>query len=213
MRFFFPRDLFKAACFLVFLLTGPAQADDQLMNLFPKQRASHQEQMDAYAAHYQERGQAYVDHTYATGGEEPMEPDTLIGDLKDESIDTVPVDAGEVADLVKQAEDKGLIAEDGTSPTEDSVKEKIPPREGTPVPVGEPKEEKEDKKEAMAPAVLDSQNVAAEEDKGKEKEVEKKAEDADLPTPSTDGAVPATDLVAPPTLSPETPTEKPSGSL
>ncbi|MBL8637789.1 MAG: hypothetical protein JNN09_04760 [Alphaproteobacteria bacterium] len=232
MRFFFPRDLLKAASFLVFLVTGPVQADDQVMNLFPKQRASHQEQVDSYAAHYQERGQAYVDHMYATGGEEPMEPDTLlVGELKDESIDTVPIDTGEVADLVKQAEDKGIISEDGTSPTESSVKEKIPPREGTPVPVGEPKKEDGDKKEVAAPetsqdvipapspnpvaspSIPDSQN-GAEVDTGKGKETEKEVSgEVALPTPSTDGAVPATDLVSPPASSPETSPEKPSGSL
>lgn len=236
MRFFFSRALFKAASFLIFLATGPVQADEQVMNLFPKQRASHQEQVDSYAAHYQERGQAYVDHMYSTGGEEPMEPDILIGELKDESIDTVPIDTGEVADLVKQAEDKGIISEDGTSPTEDSVKEKIPPREGTPVPVGEPKKESGDKKEVVAPATSqegasqdiipapspnpvaspsmpDSQN-GADVDIGKGKETEKEVSgEVALPTPSTDGAVPATDLVSPPASSPETSPEKPSGSL
>lgn len=232
MRFFFSRALFKAASFLIFLATGPVQADEQVMNLFPKQRASHQEQVDSYAAHYQERGQAYVDHMYATGGEEPMEPDTLlVGELKDESIDTVPIDTGEVADLVKQAEDKGLISEDGASSADNSVKEKMLPREGTPVPLGEPKKESGDKKEVAAPetsqdiipapspnpvaspSMPDSQN-GADVDTGKGKETEKEVSgEVALPTPSTDGAVPATDLVAPPASFPETSTEKSSGSL
>lgn len=239
MRFFFIRDLVKAASFFAFLVAGPVQADDQLMTLFPKQRASHQEQVDVYAGHYQERGQAYVDHLYATGGEEPMEPDTLIGELKDESIDTVPVDTGEVADLVKQAEDDGLISEDGSSPSsvgevpvEGSVKEGIPPRSGAPVPVGEPKgsgvsESSDSKETGASPATSQdgsSQDIVSVPspssavpdpqsglgaEKGKEKEGDKGADASALPTPSVDGAVPVTDLVVPPTSSAESPVKKP----
>ncbi len=231
MRFFLFRDLLKAAFSLVLLVTSSAQADDQVMNLFPKQRASHQDQMDAYAAHYQERGQAYVDHMYATGGEEPMEPDTLIGELKDESLDTVPIDTGEVADLVKQAEDTGFLFEEDTSLANESVKEKIPPREGVPVPVGEPKKESGDKKELAAPessgdvvpalspnpvvdgTVPNSQNGAdVDTDKGEGTKKEVRGE-LTLPTPSTDGALPAMDLVVPPASSPEESSEKSSGRL
>lgn len=118
MRLSFTRHLIKIASLAGFLFAGGVQADDQLMILFPKQRASHQEQMDAYSAHYLERGQAYVDHLYATGGEEPMEPDSLlVTELKDDPIETVPVDTAEVADLVKEAEEMGLVAEDGSVPT------------------------------------------------------------------------------------------------
>lgn len=79
------------------------QADDQLMILYPNQRAKHQFKMDENAANYEARGQAYVDHLYATGGEETMPaPDGFM----DESLDvedTVPVNVDEVADIVKDS--------------------------------------------------------------------------------------------------------------
>lgn len=76
-----------------------AQAEEQLMILWPKQRAAHQIVMDDQAAAYKARGQAYVDHLYATGGEEQMPaPDdvSLTGDIR-----PIPINIGQVANIVK----------------------------------------------------------------------------------------------------------------
>jgi len=71
------------------------------LTLFPKGRAAHQARTDEAAARYETRGQAYVDHLYATGAEEPMsELEDLELDLSDDT--TVPVDAAEVANIIKQ---------------------------------------------------------------------------------------------------------------
>lgn len=79
------------------------QADDQLMILYPNQREKHQLKMDENAANYEARGQAYVDHLYATGGEESMPlPDGFM-DESLESSDVIPVDVNEVADIVKES--------------------------------------------------------------------------------------------------------------
>lgn len=76
-----------------------AQAEEKLMVLWPKQRAAHQVKMDDQAAGYKARGQAYIEHLYATGGEEPMPaPDDLA--LGGE-IQPVPINVGQVADIVK----------------------------------------------------------------------------------------------------------------
>lgn len=94
----------------IVLISGSAMAGDQLMVLYPHQRAAHQSKMDENAARYWARGQDYVDHLYATGGEEPMpESDDLLDELDD---NVVPVDVGQVADMVKQQEkpDKSLPA-------------------------------------------------------------------------------------------------------
>ena len=78
---------------------APVMADDQLMILYPHQRESHQNKMDQNALKYQMRGQDYVEHLYATGGEEQIsEPDDFMTDLE---TDTVPVDAGQVANIIK----------------------------------------------------------------------------------------------------------------
>ncbi len=79
-----------------------AKAEEQLMVLWPKQRASHQVTMDDQAAAYKARGQAYVDHLYATGGEEPM---PAADDLSmTGEIVPVPINVGQVADMVKATE-------------------------------------------------------------------------------------------------------------
>lgn len=85
----------------LFLASDSAHAEDQLLNLFPKQRAEHQVKMDNNEGKYLVRGQAYVDHMYATGGEEPMtELEDLDLELDDDS--TVAIDTAEVAKIIKQ---------------------------------------------------------------------------------------------------------------
>ena len=80
-----------------------AQADDQLMILFPQQREKHQNTMDEQAAAYEARGQAFVDHLYATGAEESMPVPEGFMDVSLELGDTVPVNVDEVADIVKES--------------------------------------------------------------------------------------------------------------
>lgn len=74
------------------------RAEEQLMVLWPKQRASHQGTMDAQAQHYQSRGQQFVDHLYATGGEEPMAPDA---ELIPSEIDPQSVQVDDVARIIR----------------------------------------------------------------------------------------------------------------
>ncbi len=94
------------------LVSGRVMADDQLMILYPHQRESHQNKMDQNALKYQMRGQDYVEHLYATGGEEQIsEPDDFMTDLE---TDTVPVDAGQVANIIK---DDGNANQDDAATT------------------------------------------------------------------------------------------------
>ena len=79
-----------------------AQAEEQLLVLWPKQRAAHQEQMDDNAVKYLARGQSYIDHLYATGGEEEMPAPEGFMDEPLEVSDTVPVNVNEVADIIKE---------------------------------------------------------------------------------------------------------------
>lgn len=83
------------------LLSVPvvARADEQLLNLFPKQRAAHQEKMDANAQKYEARGHDYVEHLYADGSETPMSEMDDLDSL--DSSETTPVDAGEVAKIIQ----------------------------------------------------------------------------------------------------------------
>lgn len=79
-----------------------AKAEEQLMVLWPKQRAGHQVTMDEQSAAYKARGHAYVDHMYTTGGETPMpygDELSMTGE-----IEPVPINVGQVADLVKGTE-------------------------------------------------------------------------------------------------------------
>lgn len=89
--------------FIMALIFMPyvAQADEQLLNLFPQGREKHQSHIDNNQGKYLARGQAYVDHMYATGSEEPMaEPDDAV--LESEA-DTIPVDVRDVAKIIKQS--------------------------------------------------------------------------------------------------------------
>jgi hypothetical protein len=92
-----------------------AKAEEQLMVLWPKQRAAHQVVMDDHAAAYKARGQAYVDHLYATGGEEQMPPadDLSMGG----EIQPVPINVGQVAEMVKATEAKVATPDAQTAAT------------------------------------------------------------------------------------------------
>ena len=87
--------------------SSAAQAQERLMVLWPKQRAAHQVVIDDRTAAYKARGQAYVDHLYATGGEEPMPAGddlSMTGDIQ-----PVPINVGQVADLVKDTEARSKL--------------------------------------------------------------------------------------------------------
>ncbi|HNQ91668.1 MAG TPA: hypothetical protein PKI93_01920 [Alphaproteobacteria bacterium] len=92
--------------FGVILVGGPAFAEGQLLNLWPSQRATYQVNMDARAAEYEARGQAYVDHLYATQGEEEMPPaDNLHMDeagSADQVVEPKDVDMNEVQSIVSR---------------------------------------------------------------------------------------------------------------
>lgn len=75
-----------------------ASADEQLMVLWPKQRASHQELMETQKQHYNARGKEYVDHIYASGGETPVTPDT---ELVPSEITPQPVQVDDVARIIR----------------------------------------------------------------------------------------------------------------
>lgn len=82
-------------------VTSSAQADE-LLYLFKNQRAQYQELVDERAAEYKARGQEYVDHLYATNGEESMpEPDNMFP-LENLVEREKKVDIDEVAEIVKE---------------------------------------------------------------------------------------------------------------
>ena len=83
-------------------MSSAARAEEKLMVLWPKQRAAHSETMADHAAAYEARGKAYTDHLYDTGGEEPSEPDADFSMGQD--IQPVPINVGQVAEMVKGAE-------------------------------------------------------------------------------------------------------------
>lgn len=89
----------------VLLMLSPcvAQADEELMNPWPKQRADHQSTIDSKAAEYQSRGYDYVNHQYATGGEEEMPAPEGFMDAPMMENDTVPVNVDEVAKIIKSS--------------------------------------------------------------------------------------------------------------
>lgn len=86
-------------------------AEEKLMVLWPKQRAAHQNTMDDNAAAYKARGQAYVDHLYETGGETPMGDD-----MSQTEIEPVPINVGQVADMVKEADAPSPDVQTGATP-------------------------------------------------------------------------------------------------
>lgn len=78
------------------------RAEEELMVLWPKQRTAHQATMDAQAQHYQSRGKEYVDHLYATHGEEPITPDV---ELVPSEITPEPVQVDDVARIIRDKAD------------------------------------------------------------------------------------------------------------
>ncbi len=89
--------------FVAILVLFPcvSRADEQLLTLFPKQRAAHQAKIDETTVKYLARGHDYVDHLYATSGEEPMSELENMGLEIDES-DTVSIDTAEVAKIIQE---------------------------------------------------------------------------------------------------------------
>lgn len=85
------------------IMVKPAHAEEQLMELWPTQRALHDREMDITAKKYQDRGQEYVDQLYSSHGEKYLpETDGLHNDLElPPMIETEPVDVNEVADMIK----------------------------------------------------------------------------------------------------------------
>lgn len=100
---------------LLFLVgIAPAtHAEEQLMNLWPNQRAAHNAEMEADAAQYQVRRQEYTDHLYTTGGEKPMDELDGLHDIMSDypSIEPIPVDVGEVADIIKSSDNQTANSE------------------------------------------------------------------------------------------------------
>lgn len=105
--------IFSLACFSV-LLPFAAKAEEQLMELWPNQRAKYVVTSEENAAKYDSRGRDYTAHLYATGGEEPIIP---AGDFMYETepeIDPVAVDVNQVSDIVGKY--TGSIIEDSVAP-------------------------------------------------------------------------------------------------
>lgn len=79
-----------------------AQAEEQLMVLWPNQRATHQVNIEEQGAAYKARGEAYVDHLYATGGETSLAPET--GSMFSSDVQPVPIDITDVVNMIDQGE-------------------------------------------------------------------------------------------------------------
>lgn len=88
---------FFLAAFAV--MSSPVYADE-LMNLYPTSRELHQKKMNENADSYLLRGHDYVDHMYATGGEEDM---PLMGDDLVSEDNVMPVNTDDVARYVGQS--------------------------------------------------------------------------------------------------------------
>lgn len=97
----------------------PAQAGEQLLNLWPNQRASHAADMEGNAAEYHARGQAYVDKMYSSGGESTSaEPEDLHMGAFDgyPELTPIPINVGEVANIIKAGIVPELPEEEAVSP-------------------------------------------------------------------------------------------------
>jgi hypothetical protein len=114
MKFlFFKYVIFSLACFSV-LLPFAAKAEEQLMELWPNQRAKYVVTSEENAAKFEARGRDYVAYLYATGGEEPIAPaDDFMYETEPE-IDPVAVDVNQVSDIVGKY--TGSIIEDSVAP-------------------------------------------------------------------------------------------------
>lgn len=110
--------VFSLACFSV-SLPFAAKAEEQLMDLWPNQRAKYVIKSEENAAKFESRGRDYTAHLYATGGEEPIAP---AGDFMYETepeIDPVAVDVNQVSDIV--GEQAGAVIEDPAASTATTV--------------------------------------------------------------------------------------------
>jgi hypothetical protein len=134
-----------AALPIIFLSVPAFAADDQVLTLFPQQRASHQETMDSQAAGYEARGQTYVDAMYSSLGEgedpyadegawENEEPLTA-EQLENPFPDVAPVSAETAGEMKTDAEgaDIAATAEAAAKDVENSapVAEEKKPQEET----------------------------------------------------------------------------------
>ena len=113
----------RSLCLIVFcaVMVSPVSSEardrsvhqkshEKYMVLWPKERAAHQQAMDERAVAYKARGQDYVDHLYATGGETPMPDDTNMYEfegVKEGVIKPQPVDIEQVAKIVKESTGAG----------------------------------------------------------------------------------------------------------
>lgn len=90
---------------------GASNAQAAEMKLWPNQRANHQAEMHEQAASYKERGQDYVNHTYATGGEEPMPAAENISAPRDYSVPGSAAASGNSNDIKARRVDINEVAE------------------------------------------------------------------------------------------------------
>ena len=101
----------------MFFVIPAVQAGDDLMVLWPKQRAAHQIVIDDHQESYRARGQEFVEHMYATGGEEQMpDAEASIASIGD-AVNPKPVDVEEVAKIVKDSP----AADDVSAPAEENA--------------------------------------------------------------------------------------------
>lgn len=94
------------------IVSGPSFAEEQLLNLWPNQRSSHQADMDVKADEYGARGKSYTDFLYSMQGEQEFpEADNIhaSGDLYPGQAGSVEVDPEEV-----NLKDVQSILSDGT---------------------------------------------------------------------------------------------------
>lgn len=94
--------LFAALTLPVF--SQDAQAEEQLLNLWPTQRTLHQHEMEMQADKYQRRGQEYVDSLYKNQGEAILPDPTYIHDDYElyPVVNPVEVNVDQVTDIIKQ---------------------------------------------------------------------------------------------------------------
>jgi|GEM_PF-2231315 len=96
--------IFAAILTVTVPISFSAQAGEESMILFPKTREAYVAKSEEKAAKYISRGKDYVDHIYATGGETqsaPAEDFMMDVSILESEIVPVPVDVGQVADIVK----------------------------------------------------------------------------------------------------------------
>lgn len=103
-----------AAVILCAGVSSGLAADEKLMVGWPKQRAEHTQDIADRAASYEARGKAYTEHLYATGGETSIDADMSVGEGLSQDIDPIPLNVGQIADMVKQSAGDGPQNADGT---------------------------------------------------------------------------------------------------